>query len=293
MKRILYILITAVTIGTGLFSCEPLEDRDSLPAINYTEATLNHTEVLTDNTLTLTNNDKDVISYWSVVDNATKVELGHYNGNNAQAIIPFKGSYSVTYTAYTRGGIIATAPKTITVLKTDLSSITKDPRWGMLTNGAAGKTWVIKMANPIGFAGPAYLNTTVGDTGGDAWTYFPGSINEILWSGIEVKDWGEITFDLNEGYNVTVKQTSLTTGSTAQTTTKGTFTYTLSSDFKKDFLDFNGGTKMLYQNAYYTQQAPGFSFSRVRLVEITATSLKYAMLRDDGAQVIVSLIPKA
>jgi hypothetical protein len=36
--------------------------------------------------------------------------------------------------------------------------------------------------------------------------WWPGS-SDISWSGIENKDWGEVTFDLNGGYNISVTQT--------------------------------------------------------------------------------------
>ena len=42
MKNIFLKLIAIIALGS-LFSCEPVEDRDSLPEITYTEATLNHT----------------------------------------------------------------------------------------------------------------------------------------------------------------------------------------------------------------------------------------------------------
>ena len=95
MKRKLYILLATIALGS-FFSCEPIEERDSLPAITYTEATLNHTEVVTGNTLAMKNNDKDVNPYWSVID-AAGTEIGHFNTNSSSVIIPFKGTYTVTY----------------------------------------------------------------------------------------------------------------------------------------------------------------------------------------------------
>lgn len=262
MKRILYILIAAMTLGS-LFSCEPVEDRDSLPAITYTEATLNHTEVVTGNTLTMTNNDKDVNPYWLVTDTAG-TEIGHFNTNSSSVIIPFKGSYFVTYTAYTRGGAVETETKTITIDKTDLSSITTDPQWAMLTNGAAGKTWVLNMVNPIGWAGLEYPGSS-----GDNWNWYPDYAGNT-WV-MENKDWGEMHFDLNEGYNVNVKQTALV--GTSQTDKTGTFVF----DIPNNKLVFNGGVEMLYGGDYYPDVS---NWTSVHVIKLTETELELGVIRD-------------
>jgi hypothetical protein len=49
---------------------------------------------------------------------------------------------------------------------------------------------------------------------------------------------------------------------------------------------------MLHTNAYFTETMSGFSFSDVRLIELTATSLRYAIIRNDGVQVVMNLVPK-
>ncbi len=264
MKRKLYILVAAIALGS-LFSCEPVEDRDSLPAITYTEATLNHTEVVTGNTLTMTNSDKDVTPYWSVTD-ATGTELGHFNANSSSVIIPFKGTYTVTYIAYTRGGALYTQPKTITIVKTDLSSITTDPKWAMLTNGAAGKTWVLNMANPVGWAGLEYPGTS-----GDNWNWFPDYASNS-WV-MENKDWGEMHFDLNEAYNVSVKQTAIV--GTSQTNKSGTFVF----DIPNNKLIFNGGVEMLYGGDYYADVS---NWTSVHVIKITETELELGVVRDQS-----------
>jgi hypothetical protein len=285
MKRKLYILVAAIALGS-LFSCEPVEDRDSLPAITYTEATLNHTEVVTGNTLNMTNNDKDVNPYWSITD-ATGAEIGHFNSNSSSVIIPFKGTYTVSYTAYTRGGALYTQPKTITIVKTDLSSITTDPRWAMLTNGAAGKTWVLNMEKPLEFIGKPtnYVNLAVSGGG-----WYP-NLSDISWAGLENKDWGEVTFNLNEGYNVSVTQTSSAIGSTAKTTKTGTFTFTLTDGSTDDKIFFNGGTEMLHPSeANYFSSS--YSFTNIKIVELTETSLCFIAIRADNDWLIYHLIPK-
>jgi hypothetical protein len=202
--------------------------------------------------------------------------------------MPFAGTYTINFSAYTQGGSV-TDTKTVTILKND-QTLFSDPRWAMLTNGVAGKTWVFNMVteSPFAFVGGGYINKTVeGD-----WAWYPGSINDVSWSGIENKDWGEVTFDLNGGYNVKVKQTSLTTGSTVKTTQSGTYNFSLTNGSTNDRIILNGGIEILHLNAYYNETLSGFSFSNVRLIELTASSLRYAAIRNDGVQVVMNLIPK-
>jgi hypothetical protein len=265
MKRKLYTLVAAVVLGT-LFSCEPIEDRNSLPEMTYTEATLHHTEVVTDNTLLLTNNDKDVVAYWTVTD-ATGANFGHFNGNSTPVTIPFKGTYTVTYTGYTRAGAVFTSPKTITVLKTDLSSITTDPKWAILANGAAGKTWVLDMSGPVGWAGLDYPAKS-----GDNWAWLP-AITDISWAGFEIKDWGEMRFDLNEAYNVSVTQTAYV--GTSQTTKAGTFAF----DIANDKITFDGGVEVLHGGNYYEDVS---NWTTVHVIELTETSMRLGVIRDQS-----------
>ncbi|WP_281227131.1 hypothetical protein [Flavobacterium aquiphilum] len=286
MKRILYILIAAITLGS-LFSCEPSEDRNSLPEMTLKSEDLNFTAVVNGNNLVVKNMTPDVIPYWSYTDSKGN-ELGHSNLNETTIAMPFAGTYTVNFTAFARGGSV-TSSKTVTVLKND-STLFSDPRWQMLTNGELGKTWKINMVteSPFAFVGPGYINTTLeGD-----WAWFPGSINDVSWSGIENKDWGEVTFDLKGGYNVKIVQTSLDTGSTAQTTSVGTYSFQLTSQAKNDRIIMNGGLQMLHTNAYYKETMSGFTFSDVRLIELKTNSLRYALIRNDGVQVVMNLVPK-
>lgn len=264
MKKIINILFTVMVLW-AVFSCEPTEDRSSLPEMTYTEATLKHTEVVTANTLQMTNSDKDVIPYWSITD-ATGAEIGHFNTNSSSVIIPFKGTYTVAYTAYTRAGAVHTSPKTITIAKTDLSSITTDPKWAMLTNGATGKTWVLDMVNPMGWAGLDYPASS-----GDNWNWYPDYAGNS-WV-MENKDWGSMTFDLNEGYNVSVTQTALV--GTAQSTKKGTFVF----DIPNNKLILNGGVEILYGGDYHPDVS---NWSTVHVIKLTDTELELGVIRDQS-----------
>lgn len=278
-------------IGFLVTSCEP--DTHSLGSLPD-ESKLNF-EVVQDlvanpagNVVKLTSSTPGIIPYWSYTDSNGN-ELGHSNLSETSISLPFAGTYTFKYTAFDKGGSVSST-KTVTVEHND-TSLFSDPRWTMLTNGVLGKTWKINIVteSPIGFVGPGYINTTVG---GD-WAWFPGSINDVSWSGIENKDFGEITFDLNGGYNTKIVQTSLETGSTQQTTTTGTFSFALTTGSTDDRIIFNGGLKMLHTNAYYTSLSSGFSFSNVRLIELNENSLRYVMIAADGGVISVNLVPKS
>ena len=144
MKRILYILIAAVTIGSLMFSCEPVEDRESLPAIGLTPETIKFSvtqNTANTNEVILKNEDPAVIPYWKYVDGNGN-ELGHSNKNEDKITFPFAGKYTVYYTAYTRGGAIDAAPVTVNIAQND-DTYFSDERWNFLTNGVNGKTWAV------------------------------------------------------------------------------------------------------------------------------------------------------
>lgn len=289
MKNIFLKLIAIITLGI-LFSCEPIEDRFGLPDMTLESSELQYSAVVTGNNLVLKNMTPDVIPYWSYAD-AKGNELGHSNLNETTIAMPFAGTFSVTFTAFARGGSVSSSV-VVKVLQND-NSLFSDPRWAMLTNGVLGKTWKINMVAPIEFVGtnihsPA-MDAIYGSAPGSGdWNWYP-NFSDISWAGYEDKDWGEITFDLKGGYNVTVKQTSVVTGSTAQTVKTGTYSYSQTSDFTNDRIIFNGNLEMLHMNGSYSNS---FTFSNVRLYELTATTLSYAAVRADGQVLIYHLIPK-
>lgn len=289
MKNIFLKLIAIITLGT-LFSCEPIEDRYGLPDMTLESSDLQYSAVVTGNNLVLKNMTPDVIPYWSYAD-AKGNELGHSNLNETTIAMPFAGTFTVTFTAFARGGSVSSSV-VVKVLQND-NSLFSDPRWAMLTNGVLGKTWKLNMVAPIEFVG-TNIHSPVMDAiygsalGSGDWNWYP-NFSDISWAGFEDKDWGEITFDLNGGYNVTVKQTSVVTGSTAQTVKTGTYSYSQTSDFTNDRIIFNGNLEMLHMNGSYSNS---FTFSNVRLYELTATTLSYAAVREDGQVLIYHLIPK-
>ncbi|MDR6762823.1 hypothetical protein J2Y38_003041 [Flavobacterium sp. 2755] len=265
MKRILYIVLAAVTIGSTLFSCEPVEDRDSLPAVTLTPSTLKFSVTqnpANTNEVILTNPDPSVIPYWKYVDSNGN-ELGHSNKSSDKIALPFAGKYTVYYTAYTRGGSVEAAPVEVTVTEND-EEYFSNPKWGMLTNGVTGKNWVLDFIDPVGWAGLDYPAAS-----GDNWNWFPDYASNS-WV-MPNKNWGEMHFDLNGGYNTTVIQTAL--ASAQQTTKSGTYNF----DIANNKLTFNGGVEMLYGGDYYGDVSNWYS---VKVVELSATSLRLAVIRD-------------
>ncbi|WP_316635898.1 hypothetical protein [uncultured Flavobacterium sp.] len=267
MKRILYIVITAITISSGLFSCEPVEDRNSLPAQTLTASTLKFSVKPTTenpNVVVLKNEDPAVIPYWKYVDKNGN-EIGHSNKNEEKLALPFAGKYTVYFTAYARGGSVEAAPVTVDIAQNDETQF-GDPKWGLLANGAQGKTWILDMDSPVGFAGLDYPAAT-----GDNWNWFPDYASNS-WI-MPNKNWGEMHFDLNGGYNTQVKQTAI--ADDTQTNKTGTFTF----DMAHNKLIFNGGVEMLYGGDYYGDVSNWYS---VKVVELTATSLRLAVIRDQS-----------
>lgn len=267
MKRILYILIAAITISSLLFSCEAVEDRESLPEVTLTPSTVKFSvtqNTTNKNIVILKNEDPAVVPYWRYVD-ARGNELGHSNKSDDQVTLPFAGKYTIYFTAYTRGGSVDAPPVTLDIAQND-ETYFSDPKWKMLTNGVTGKTWVLDFIDPVGWAGLDYPAKT-----GDNWNWFPdyASNSWIMPS----KDWGEMYFDLNGGYNTTVKQTALTTA--AQTNKTGTY----GLDIANNKLVFNGGVEMLYGGDYYGDCA---IWNSVKLVELTDNSLRLAVIRNQS-----------
>ncbi|MCV9927719.1 hypothetical protein OIU83_08660 [Flavobacterium sp. LS1R49] len=288
MKRIIPILIAIITLGS-VFSCEPIDDRKSLPAVTLSPSTLKFSvtqNALNSNEVILKNLDPDVIPYWKYIDENGN-ELGHSNKNDDKIVLPFAGKYMVYYTAYARGGSVEAAPITVDIEQND-ETFFNDARWNMLTNGEAGKTWVLYMLQPLEFIGntPGYVNRAVSGPGW--WPLF----SEISWAGLEDKDWGEITFDLNGGYNVSVTQTSPVAGSTQKTTKKGTYNFSLTDGSTNDRIAFNGGTEMLHPSgaSYFSNS---FSFTNVKIVELTDNSLCFIAIRADNDYLIYHLVPKS
>ena len=267
MKQITKMLAAVMAIGM-VFSCEPVENREDLPAKNLkaSEINISVTQSTTNpNLVTMTNLTEDVIPYWSYT-NAAGDELGHSNQEEVSVTFPFAGTYTVYFTAYTRGGAVAAEPVTVTIAENNEEYFSA-PEWDMLTNGVVGKTWKLDMSSPIGWAGVDYP----WNTAGDYWNWFP-NYSDASWA-MANKDWGSMTFDLDGAYNVSVTQTAL--NSNDQTTKSGSFSY----DIAGHTLYFNGGVEMLYGGDYYPDAS---NWVKVDVMELTDTSLRLAVIRDQS-----------
>ena len=259
-------MIAVVALGS-FFSCEPAEDRESLPALTLTPETLKFSVVqnpLNNNEVKLTNLDLAVIPYWTYSD--ANGELGHYNTDEQIVFFPFAGTYTINFTALTPGGAVYANPVTIVVNENDPTYFS-DPIWNNLTNGAEGKTWVLDMSDPIAwgalnFAGPSPYS-------GD-WWWIPGSYQS--WS-MAIKDWGEMTFDLDGGYHVKVVQTAL--NSMDQTTKSGLFNL----DIERSTMIFSGGPELLYGGDYYPDVS---NWKSIKVIEVTETGMQLSVVRDQS-----------
>lgn len=264
MKRILYIVLVTLTMGVTFVSCE---SDVSLPAIDTTAADLNFAakqNISDEHNVLLTSDNPTVIPYWKFVDSKGN-ELGHSNKSNDEFSFPFAGKYSIYFTAFTRGGAVEADPIIVEVSKND-EEFFSDPKWNMLANGVAGKTWVLDMVDPVGWAGLDYPATS-----GDNWSWLPDYASNS-WVMAD-KNWGEMYFDLDGGYNVSVTQTAISDDK--QTTKVGTYAL----DLKNNKLSFNGGVEMLYGGDYYGDVG---NWTTVKITELTATSLRLAVVRNQS-----------
>lgn len=280
MKQLKFAFLAILAVG--IFSCEPVEHREELPEVNLQAAELDFSVTQNperDNDLILQNNTADVIPYWHY-ENSNGDDLGSSNKETVNISFPFAGTYSIYFTAFTRGGSVEANPVEVTVSENDATSFSAE-EWEMLTNGIEGKTWVLDMTSPIGWAGLDYPDA------GDNWTWFPAySGNEWV---MENKDWGEMTFNLNGGYNVSVTQTEL--NSNEQSTKSGSFNYNI----ENHTISFNGGVELLYGGDYYPDVS---NWTTINVTELSENSLSLAVLRDQSrtgegpAQIVFHYKPK-
>jgi hypothetical protein len=265
MKKIMKLLAAFVAIGS-IVSCEPNVDEESMPApIDASKIDISVTADAT-NLVTMTNNTPGTIAYW-VYKDAEGNLMGTSNLKEAKVMFPFSGTYQVFFTAFSKGGAVEAEPVSVTLENTNAAYFTA-PEWELLAKKVAGKTWVLDMSGPIGWAG---LDYSYNPAGSDAWNWFP-TYAEAGWSMAD-KNWGEMTFDLDGAYNVSVTQTALADDS--QTTKTGTFTY----DIAKHKLILNGGVQLLMGGDYRPDVSDS---STLNVVELTETSMRLSVIRDQS-----------
>ena len=280
MKHINYILVAL--FGLLLTSCQ---DEYNFPDVEIEGDQLDFTVTQTtgnDNEVILRSMETDYISYWSYTD-AEGNQIGTSNEDSLKVTLPFAGSYNVYYTAFTKGGAVEANPVSVEVSSND-EEYFSDEEWAILTNGVEGKTWMLDMASPIGWAG---LDYPYNESGSDYWNWFPDYAgNEWVMGN---KNWGEMIFDLDGGYNVQVTQTAL--NSDDQTTSSGSFNYNI----EDHTIGFNGGVELLFGGDYYGDVS---NWTSVKVIEISENSLRLAVVRDQSrsgeevAQIVFHYKPK-
>lgn len=208
-----------------------------------------------DHRVYLSSEPDGVIPFWDY-------GLGISNHAVDTIVIPFGGDFWIKYSGLGRAGAATDSAK-ITIAEND-PTFFSDPEWNLLTNGAAGKTWIFDPTNPISYYG-------------DGWLYDPGTCPD--WSGFPCgTDWGEVTFDLNGRYNLTVKQKSLS-GDT-YTTKKGSFGFNI-ADKTLTFI----GVPML-------SSANSVNWKQAEVMEVSEDVLYLGFVASDGGHIRFKYIPK-
>ncbi|MFB6457371.1 hypothetical protein ACE38W_19005 [Chitinophaga sp. Hz27] len=220
MKRLhIYSLIL---LAATVYACKPYE-KDITPESNA-GIKLDFSVTQTpgyDNQVTFKSNTKGAIPYWDYV-------FGGTNQKDAVVVMPFAGDWYVKFFAYG-----AATPKydsvKVTVSENDPYYFSSK-YWELLTNGAAGKTWVWAMDAPDN----SYYGVGPGDSPTPTW-WVP-SVTEFTGYGV-IND--EMTFDLNKGLNYRLLH--------AGTTTKANFSLdTLNLTLKISGADISYGEKVTY-----------------------------------------------
>lgn len=186
--RVFYFLFIYLVIFAA---CDPIENRDKLGEV------LNEDQLFFDivqepegsNTVKFVSKTPGIIPYF---DWGT----GFSTKENAEAYLPFAGTYTVTYTAYCAGGAVSIS-KEFTVSEND-EEYFKAPAWNLLTNGTEGKTWVFATDVPTYdgkiWGNGAYLNFPAGPG------WWGRTAADAKDDNIDVNS--ELCFDLNQAANV-------------------------------------------------------------------------------------------
>lgn len=256
MKKIQIALL--ILVAGCIASCSPSEKRYDMPAVmDKSQLKFSVTQQQGhDNIVYLKSLTPGVIPYWS------------YDGGSSTlaadtVVFPFSGEYYIHYDVSSAGGYVTGDSVKITVTTTDLSTIT-DPTWKYLTNGSAGKTWVLDMRRPIGWYGFDYLKK---NGSSDDWSWHPDYAgNEWVMPN---RDYGQMTFDLNNAKNY---QRILKDANGVGTATKSTFNLDLSNAKLK-----LNGAEILYGGDYYKNVS---NWSEATILEISDTSLTLGVIRD-------------
>ncbi|MBW6501626.1 MAG: hypothetical protein K0B05_09560 [Bacteroidales bacterium] len=206
MKRKLLIYIVGIMLLTG--ACVPIEERDTLGAkMPASEFVYSITQNAADDyILYLDNRTPGVLFSWDYAWGSSLRQK-----DTVRMLVP--GTYTVKITATTAGGIVFDEFP-VTVTKSDPNAF-QEPEWDMLTNMAAGKTWVWDTGQSAPWGNGGFK-------GCNAPCWWAVSYNDLVGRGVGSD---EMTFDLNGGRNLTLTAASVP----AAGTTKGAFNLDMSS----------------------------------------------------------------
>lgn len=217
MKKIIYSLLTCLTLLFALQACSP--DDYSLGKKDVTAEDLVEGIAFT---ITHDPSNPNIIYLESLMPDNYQVMWNHPQGRSQGKKItlkfPFAGTYQVQMGVETRGGVVYGDYVDFTI-DDFCADFVSDPLWETLTGGVGhSKTWYLDLdENEICryFVGPLYFygtadnwNTvTLGQTvEGDSWSWGADWAGQKSWlfGATGAIDFGSMTFSLEGGANVTV-----------------------------------------------------------------------------------------
>ncbi|MBS7563268.1 hypothetical protein KHS38_02520 [Mucilaginibacter sp. Bleaf8] len=258
MKALHIFLFFALSVA--LVSCDPREDRKNLPEpVLKSELKFSVTQKQGyDNIIMLESKTLGSLAYWDYGTGTTNKMKDTIN-------LPFAGQYWIRYTALSGGGPVTDSVQ-VKVSQNDPEYF-KDQRWAYLTNGTAGKTWVLDMSSPIGWYGTDYL---LHNGSSNDWSYQPDYAGNT-WV-MENKDWGYMNFSLNGGANYSKVTYD---ASSKPVTSRGSFNL----DLVNQKIRFTGAD--LFFGGDYRSHAS--NWTNVFIFSLTANKLMLGVLRDNAA----------
>jgi hypothetical protein len=213
--------------------------------------------------------------------------------------LPFPGTYKIIYGAELAGGLVTdTASVVITTADPNLAKKIHNPMWTNLTGGLGkAKTWYIDLdANakskiwlaPLSFYGTndSWLSVTDGvNVGGDSWNWNPDYAGNTWLCA--VTNFGSMTFDLKQGFNVTADHTSTPNGVIMGGVQSGTYEL----DTLKHSLTLTNAT-LIHPIEYQTNTKNKSWQGTFELFSLTADKMQVKWIRGDGQVITMNFVSK-
>jgi len=142
---------------------------------------------------------------------------GRFQNATVDLKMPFEGKYPIVFGVETRGGIVYSDTAWFDI-KEFYAEFVSDPLWKLISGGAGeSKTWYLDIdeegvsrywTGPVCYYGldNSWETEMEGKkpTGTDVWSWFP-DYKGNTWIVSELKNFGSMTFDLNGGAHLTIK----------------------------------------------------------------------------------------